>query len=176
VIGVFVKKVITSCVAVLIGFGGVAHAFQQPEKEASIPDRAISVDRLPVPSRPIPVSASCPQWWDELRAAGFSEAVLLIADYIIHRESRCNAGANNADDPVRIGKHKGSFGLFQINLFWISKTTAYPKGFLQHTLQRKLNPLDLLNGETNIAAAKAIIDYNRANGGCGWNAWAYTDC
>jgi hypothetical protein len=43
-------------------------------------------------------------------------------------------------------------------------------------LQRKLRPLDLLNGETNIAATKAIIDYNRANGGCGWSAWAYKGC
>jgi hypothetical protein len=176
VIGAIMKKVIISCVAVLVGFGGVAHALQPDEKQFSKPDRMVSADRLPVPPLRIPKSALCGQWWDEMRAEGFSHADLPIADYIINRESRCNADANNSDDPVRIGKHKGSFGLFQINLFWISKTTAYPKGFLQTKLERNLVPSDLLNPEINIAAAKAIIDYNRANGGCGWTAWAYKGC
>jgi len=28
-----------------------------------------------------------------------------------------------------------------------------------------------LNPETNLAAALAIIEYNKAGGGCGWSAW-----
>jgi hypothetical protein len=66
---------------------------------------------------------------------------------------------------------KGSFGLYQINLYWIQKTRWYPRGFLQTKMQRDLKPTDLLDPEVNIAAALQIIKQNRADGGCGWSAW-----
>ena len=77
----------------------------------------------------------------------------------------------NKLDPVTVSGVKGSLGLFQINLFWISKTSSYPKGFLQTVLKRDLVPTDLFVPEINVAAAEAIIKYNRGNGGCGWSAW-----
>lgn len=168
----FMRKVLVSVVVVLAGFAGVAQALNVDQGSGSVylaneyvPDRIVEV--------PYPVSpnAKCGQWWQLMHDLGWSHKDIVKGDAIMFRESRCNAESVNSDDPTTIGKHKGSFGLYQINLFWISKTTAYPKGFLQTNLERNLVPTDLLNPETNLAAALAIIDYNRAGGGCGWSAW-----
>ena len=168
----FMRKVLVSVVAVLAGFAGVAQALNVDQKSGSVylqneyvHDRVIEV--------PYPVSpdAKCGQWWQLMHDLGWSDKDIAKGDAIMFRESRCNAISVNPDDPTTIGKHKGSFGLYQINLFWISKTTAYPKGFLQTKLERNLVPTDLLQPEVNIAAALAIIEYNKAAGGCGWTAW-----
>jgi hypothetical protein len=45
---------------------------------------------------------------------------------------------------------------------------------LQTVMKRNLVPADLFVPEVNVAAAAAIIKYNRDNGGCGWQAW--NDC
>jgi hypothetical protein len=168
----FMRKVLVSVVAVLAGFAGVAQALNVDQKSGSVylqneyvHDRVIEV--------PYPVSpdAKCGQWWQLMHDLGWSDKDIAKGDAIMFRESRCDTTQVNAKDPTTIGKHKGSFGLYQINLFWISKTTAYPKGFLQTKLERNLVPTDLLQPEVNIAAALAIIEYNKAAGGCGWTAW-----
>lgn len=123
-----------------------------------------------VEKKPVPKSALCGQWWEMLRDLGWSEADVLKADTIIYRESRCIPSAHNPNDPTQIGKWKGSIGLFQTNLFWLQKTSAYPQGFLQtHGIASK--PVDLFDPVTNARAAQAIIAYNRGLGGCGWTAW-----
>lgn len=169
------KKVYVLLLASVVGFVGVANAATAPQVVSGFDNSARVFDYVEE-SDPIPAWALCSRWWDMLRNTGWVEADVRMADFVIHRESRCDETQVNSDDPVRIGKHKGSFGLFQINLFWISKTTAYPKGYLQTVLGRNLKPTDLLNPSTNAEAAQAIIAYNRANGGCGWQAWAWKGC
>ena len=168
----FMRKVVVSVVVLLAGFAGVAQALNVDQdagsvyvKNSYVPDRVFDV--------PYPVAddAKCCQWWQLMHDLGWSDKDIVKGDAIMFRESRCNAGSVNSDDPTRIGKHKGSFGLYQINLYWIKQTRWYPNGFLQTKLQRELTPTDLLQPDINIAAALEIIRQNRADGGCGWSAW-----
>ena len=168
----FMRKTILSVVVLLASFAGVAQALNVSEVSDSVyianeyvPDRVIEVPYK------VKNNAKCGQWWQLLNEKGFSDADIVKADAIIFRESRCGADAVNSADPTTIGKHKGSFGLFQINLYWIKETKWYPKGFLQTKLNRELVPTDLLLPDVNVAAALEIIKQNRADGGCGWSAW-----
>jgi len=168
----FMRKVIVSVVAVLAGFAGVAQALNVDEKSGSVylANEYVHDRVVKLPYR-VAADAKCGQWWQLMHDLGWSHKDIVKGDRIIFRESRCDTTQINPKDPTTIGKHKGSFGLYQINLFWISKTTAYPKGFLQTKLERNLVPTDLLTPEINLAAALEIIKHNRAGGGCGWSAW-----
>jgi hypothetical protein len=172
VIRKFMKKVLASVFAISTFLGGVAYARSVPDQEVSQRKIAYVADRLDRDAAlPIPEWVKCKEYFGELNAIGFEGADLKKADSIMFRESRCFQQAHNSDDPTTINGVKGSLGLFQINLFWISQTTAYPKGFLQTVLNRNIKPKQLLNPELNILAAKAIFDYNQSLGGCGWTAW-----
>lgn len=168
----FMRKVVASVVVMLAGFAGVAQALNVDERSGSVYIKNSYVpDRVMDEPYPVAVDAKCGQWWQTMSDAGWSDKDILKGDPIMFRESRCNAQSVNSADPTRIGKHKGSFGLFQINLYWIKQTRWYPQGFLQTKMQRDLKPTDLLDPEVNIAAALEIIKQNRADGGCGWSAW-----
>ena len=146
------KKIFVYIVALSLGFTNVS---------------AVDAKRVP--------KVKCPNVWKLTTDAGWLDDDVLIGDVIAFRESKCNPLAHNKLDPTTVAGVKGSLGLFQINLFWISKTSAYPKGFLQTVLKRNLVPTDLFVPEINVAAAAAIIEYNRGNGGCGWQAWNMCD-
>jgi hypothetical protein len=146
--GVIMKKIFVCIVALSLGFTNVS---------------AVDAKRMP--------KVKCPNVWKLTTDAGWISSDVQMADVISFRESRCNHLAHNKLDPVTVEGVKGSLGLFQINLFWISKTSSYPKGFLQTVMKRNLVPTDLFVPEINVAAAEAIIKYNRGNGGCGWQAW-----
>lgn len=168
----FMRKVVASVVVMLAGFAGVAQALNVDERSGSVyiknsyvPDRVVEVPYK------VANNAKCGQWWQTMSDAGWSDKDILKGDLIMFRESRCDTSQINSADPTTIGKHKGSFGLFQINLYWIKQTRWYPQGFLQTKMQRDLKPTDLLDPEVNIAAALEIIKQNRADGGCGWSAW-----
>jgi hypothetical protein len=166
------RKTIASVVVLLAGSVGIAQALNTDEVGGSVyVTNEYVYDRVIEVPYKVKNDAKCGQWWQMLHDTGFSDADILKADRIIFRESRCGTNAINRADPNRIGKHKGSFGLFQINLYWIKQTRWYPKGFLQTRMQRKLVPTDLLLPDVNIAAALEIIKQNRADGGCGWSAW-----
>ena len=168
----FMQKVLASAFAISIFLGGAAYAKSGSEQEVSQVRIAYVADRLVRDEAPAdPEWVKCKAYFGELNAIGFESSDLKKADSIMFRESRCFAQAHNSDDPTTINGVKGSLGLFQINLFWISKTTAYPQGFLQTVLKRNIKPKQLLNPELNILAAKAIFDYNQSLGGCGWTAW-----
>lgn len=169
------RKAIAVAALTLIGFGGVAHAFNQPNSQNEYDNNRGVFDYVPA-DEPIAGWAQCPDWWPMLRRQGWSETDIRIADFIMYRESKCDPKAHNSDDPVRINGVKGSLGLFQINLFWISKTTAFPKGYLQTVLNREIKPKQLFDPELNALAAKAILDRDKSFGGCGWSAWAFKDC
>jgi hypothetical protein len=167
------KKLVVSVVAVIAGFAGVAQALNVSDDST---DSSVYVTRdyfhdYVADVFPVAPDAKCGQWWQMLHDQGWKNKDIAKADVIMFRESHCNPESINADDPTRIGKFKGSFGLFQINLYCKKKTAWYPNGFLQTNLERNLVPTDLLNPETNALAALAIINQNRADGGCGWSAW-----
>jgi hypothetical protein len=168
----FMRKTFASVVVLLAGSAGVAQALNTDQVGGSVYVANQYVhDRVTEVPYKVESNAKCGQWWQLLHDTGFNDADIVKADAIIFRESRCGANAINSDDPTRIGKHKGSYGLFQINLYWIKQTRWYPKGFLQTKLNRELVPTDLLSPDVNIAAALEIIKQNRADGGCGWSAW-----
>ena len=170
------RKIVVLVVASLVGVAGVANAVNAPTDKDKLYDRTVVADRVKDDLLPVPAWAFCGEWWQQLRDSGWKEKDVRMADFIIFRESRCNPLAHNKKDPVTINGVKGSLGLFQINLFWISKTTAYPNGFLQTVLQRDLVPADLFDPQINMDAAAAIVKYNRDLGGCGWTAWAWKGC
>ena len=174
----FMRKLIVSLIVVLAGFAGVAQALNvsdqsniKGESNTNVyVTREYTHDYVAY-EYPVAPDAKCGQWWELMHDLGWSDDDIVKGDAIMFRESRCKSESINPFDPVTIGKHKGSFGLYQINLFWLTKTSAYPNGFLQTKLERNLVPTDLLIPEVNLAAALAIIDYNKAAGGCGWTAW-----
>ena len=170
-IGVTVKKIIALCVVSLIGLAGVADAASAPQEVKQQQMLRHPFDFVLEAKRSVPAWAKCPELWNKLRDAGWLEKDVVKADEIVWRESRCISTAHNKQDPNTVAGVKGSLGYFQINLFWIQRTTYYPRGYLQTVLNRDLLPADLFNVDTTISAAQALIVYDRAQGGCGWNAW-----
>jgi hypothetical protein len=168
----FMRKVVASVIVMLAGFAGVVQSLDVDERAGSVyvANEYVHDRVIKVPVR-VAANAKCGQWWQEMADAGWLRKDIVKGDAIMWRESRCDGSQINRKDPVTIGKHKGSFGLYQINLYWIQKTRWYPRGFLQTKMQRDLKPTDLLDPEVNIAAALQIIKQNRADGGCGWSAW-----
>jgi len=171
VIGVNVKKIFVLLAASCIGWVSIADAAEAPRKIDQVQMAKHPFDFVPTLKRDIPVWAKCPELWGRLRDAGWLEKDVVKADQIVWRESRCIASAHNKNDPNTVQGVKGSLGLFQINLFWIQRTTYYPNGYLQTVLGRDLVPADLFDVAVTIDAAQALISYDRAKGKCGWSAW-----
>jgi hypothetical protein len=169
--GVPVNKLLIVFVATVIGCASVAEAANAPDQIGRSVMSQHPFDYVPEVKRSVPAWAKCPELWNRLRDAGWLEKDVVKADQIVWRESRCIATAHNKNDPNTVQGVKGSLGLFQINLFWIQRTTYYPNGYLQTVLNRDLVPTDLFDVGTTIDAAQALIRYDRAKGGCGWSAW-----
>ena len=169
--GVDMRKIVVLCVVSLIGFAGVVDAAEAPRKVVEVQMVQHPFDYVPEVKRNVPSWAKCPDLWNRLRDAGWLEKDVVKADAIIWRESRCNPLAHNKQDPNIVQGVKGSLGLFQINLFWIQRTTYYPKGYLQTVLDREFVPTDLFDVDVSIASAGALIVYDRSLGRCGWSAW-----
>ena len=170
-IGVNVKKIVVLFVASFIGWVGIANASEAPRKIDQVQMVQHPFDYVPENKRTVPAWAKCPEIWNRLRDAGWLEKDVSKADQIVWRESRCIATAHNKNDPNTVLGVKVSLGLFQINLFWIQRTTYYPNGYLQTVLNRSITPTDLFDVDTQIASAGALIAYDRGRGGCGWSAW-----
>ena len=171
VIGVDMKKIVALFVASFIGWAGIADAASAPEQIDRVQMSRHPFDFVRETKRNVPAWAKCPEIWNRLRDAGWLEKDVVKADEIVWRESRCIATAHNKNDPNTVQGVKGSLGLFQLNLFWIQRTTYYPKGYLQTVLNREISPTDLFDVDVTIAAAQALIVYDRAQGKCGWSAW-----
>ena len=171
VIGVDMRKIVALFVASFISWVGIADAAEAPKQI----DRKQMVqhpfDFVPETKSTVPSWAKCPDLWNRLRDAGWLEKDVIKADQIVWRESRCIATAHNKNDPNTVQGVKGSLGLFQINLFWVQRTTYYPRGYLQTVLDRELMPTDLFDVDVTIASAQALIAYDRGLGRCGWSAW-----
>lgn len=169
------RKTIIGTVITLFMWSGIAIA-QEPKQSLSTSPSRITYhfDKVEKQQIAIPKNARCGQWWQMLLDVGWKQTDLLMADKIMFRESQCNPAAHNRNDPTTVMSTKGSLGLFQINLFWMSKTTSYPKGYLQ-SFGIGNKPLDLFVPATNARAALALFDYSESRNGCGWAPWA-TDC
>jgi hypothetical protein len=169
------RKTIIGTVIALFMWSGIAIAQEPKDSLSGSPSRTtFHFDKVEKRQVVIPPDARCGQWWQMLLDAGWKEADLPMADRIMFRESRCNPAAHNRNDPTTINQIKGSLGLFQINLFWLSKTTSYPNGYLQ-TFGVANRPIDLFVPVINARAALALFDYSESRNGCGWAPWA-TDC
>ena len=165
------KKLLIVFIASVIGFAGVAEAVSAPQQVDLYVMRQHPFDYVPTVKRTVPDWAKCGQYWNRLRDAGWLEKDVVKADAIMWRESRCIITAHNQNDPNTVQGVKGSLGLFQINLFWIQRTTYYPNGYLQTVLNREFVPTDLFDVDVSIASAGALIVYDRSLGRCGWSAW-----
>ena len=172
-IGVDMKKIVVLIVASCVGWVGIADAADAPEQidRVEVQMSRHPFDYVSEAKRSVPVWAKCPELWNRLRDAGWLEKDVVKADQIVWRESRCIATAHNKNDPNTVQGVKGSLGLFQINLFWVQRTTYYPRGYLQTVLNREISPTDLFDVDVTIASAQALIRYDRAQGKCGWSAW-----
>jgi len=104
-----------------------------------------------------PVDAKCPQWWNLATQEGWSRSLLPKLDKIMWRESRCSLYAINKDDP-----NKGSWGLMQVNGFWVKYLSS--RGILERLR-------DLQDPSTNLRSALAIYNYADARHGNGWGPW-----
>ena len=104
-----------------------------------------------------PVSAKCPQWWDNAVSVGWKRKHLVTLDFVMWRESRCNASAFNRKDP-----NGGSRGLVQINGFWTPYLRS--KGVLER-------PRGLFNPDVALMSALEIFKYGEERYGHGWGPW-----
>ena len=109
------------------------------------------------PQLSIPVTAKCPQWWDNAVEAGWKRKELATLDFVMWRESRCDASAFNPDDP-----NGGSRGLVQINGFW----TPYLRS--RGVLKRSQG---LFNPDVSLRSALVIFEYGVERYGHGWGPW-----
>jgi hypothetical protein len=105
----------------------------------------------------IPVDAKCPQWWDMAIQQGWSKQQLPKLDKIMYRESRCSLYAINREDPMR-----GSWGLMQVNGFWVDYLSS--RGVLKRLR-------DLQDPSINLRSALSIYNYAHTKHGNGWGPW-----
>jgi len=99
----------------------------------------------------------CAEWWPLADSIGWTPEQWQTLSYIIWRESRCQPWAYNGDDP-----NGGSYGLTQINGFWIDYLCD---GW------EICHPNELYDPLINLASAWAIFEYSTAHNGCGFHPW-----
>ena len=109
------------------------------------------------PQLSIPATAKCPQWWDNAVEAGWKRKELITLDFVMWRESRCDASAFNPKDP-----NGGSRGLVQINGFWTPYLRS--KGVLKRSE-------GLFNPNVALRSALVIFEYGEERYGHGWGPW-----
>jgi len=107
----------------------------------------------------------CQNQYDIIKMVSNNQKMMYQIDYIMYRESRCNASAINKKDP-----NGGSVGLFQINKFWCKPNRYSKKGFLQDAGVLK-QCKDLYDPTTSGKAFMAIYDYADDRYGDGFGPW-----
>ena len=124
-----------------------------------VDDRDKYVYKSPNYYEPVVVAenAKCPQWWHMAVSVGWSKANMEKLDKIMWRESRCDLYAINPKDPM-----KGSWGLMQVNGFWVDYLSS--RGIL-----KRLE--DLQDPSINLRAALTIYNYAHSRHGEGWGPW-----
>ena len=135
------KKIIMMAIAIcLLASPSVVHAKQYP-------------------------TIKCVKHLNIIQMVSTNKKMMYDVDYIMWRESRCNASAINKKDP-----NGGSLGLFQINKFWCKPNRYSKKGFLQEA-GVLTNCSQLYNPIVSANAMMAIYDYADDRYGDGWGPW-----
>jgi soluble lytic murein transglycosylase-like protein len=111
---------------------------------------ATTTTTIPAP----PASAKCPQWWPEIRKAGWPEEHYSIVDLIMWRESRCLPEARSKTSDS---------GLMQINDMHRPLLAGYG-----------LTPADLFDPFLNLYAARIVSDLARSYGWSPFQPWSAT--
>ena len=119
--------------------------------QVSVPATSTTTSTVP-PADPIVLEGQCSQWLGDAVDVGWPVEEIETIDYLIHRESRCEADAFNPDDP-----RGGSIGLMQINMHWCKPNPSYDimVGWLQEEgVMSECG--DLYQPEVNLKAALVI--------------------
>jgi hypothetical protein len=135
------KKILVLAIAIsVLGFPSVVHAKKYP-------------------------TIRCWNHFSIIEMVSDSRDMMYQVDYIMWRESRCNASVINRKDPMG-----GSIGLFQINKFWCKPNRYTKQGFLQDAgVLTKCK--ELYNPEVAGKAFMAIYDYAYNRYGDGFGPW-----
>lgn len=99
----------------------------------------------------------CSEWWPTAQLVGWDRDQWDTLSYIIWRESRCQPDAYNPTDP-----NGGSYGLVQINGFWIDYLCQE---------WSVCHPNELYDPQINLGSAIIIYNYSVAKNGCGYHPW-----
>lgn len=99
----------------------------------------------------------CAEWWPTADLVGWTLDEWDTLSEILWRESRCRPEAHNPTDP-----NGGSYGLTQINGFWIDY-------LCQHW--EICHPNELYDPQINLASAWVIYNYSVVKNGCGFHPW-----
>jgi hypothetical protein len=145
-----------------VALAAIYEAIRQDSGQDSAPSTAEIPVALVDPDSP------CQEWVPLAIAQGWPQDREVIERLvnIMWRESRCNAGAYNPDDP-----NTGSYGLLQVNGYWCLPSKYWAEGWLQ--AQGVLDECSkLYDPAVNLRAAWLMYSYSsQRNGGDGWNPW-----
>jgi hypothetical protein len=106
-----------------------------------------------------PYSSACEQFSALAINLGWDPDQRTVLESIMFRESRCIPSSVNPNDP------KGSYGLMQVNGFWLEYLSD--RGIITELS-------DLLQAQTNLIAALEIYNYGMDRYGYGWGPWSAT--
>ncbi len=106
-----------------------------------------------------PYSSACEQFSALAINLGWDPDQRTVLESIMFRESRCTPSSVNPNDP------KGSYGLMQVNGFWLEYLSE--RGIITQLS-------DLLQAQTNLIAALEIYNYGMDRYGYGWGPWSAT--
>ena len=106
-----------------------------------------------------PYSSACEQFSALAINLGWDPDQRTVLESVMFRESRCIPSSVNPNDP------KGSYGLMQVNGFWLEYLSD--RGIITELS-------DLLQAQTNLIAALEIYNYGLDRYGYGWGPWSAT--
>lgn len=107
-----------------------------------------------------PYSSACEQFSALAVNLGWPADERTVLESVMWRESNCTPNAVNSKDP-----NGGSYGLMQLNLFWLPWLTE--RGLIT-------SAENLLQADVNLRAALAIYNYGVDRYGYGWGPWSAT--
>lgn len=125
-------------------------------KESTTTALATTTSSTSTTSTTLP-DTKCAEWWPMADSLGWSLDQWATLSHIIWRESRCQPDAYNPTDP-----NGGSYGLTQINGFWIDY-------LCQHW--EICHPNELFDPQISLASTWVLYSYSVEKNGCGWHPW-----
>ena len=107
-----------------------------------------------------PYASACEQFSALAVNLGWPADQRTVLEAVMFRESRCLPQSVNSKDP-----NGGSYGLKQLNLFWLPWLTE--RGIIT-------SAENLLQADVNLRAALEIYNYGVDRYGYGWGPWSAT--